>query len=61
MLQSAQTELSSTVVLLAVSPPPPAPRFINRRESSPLKMVDFGLAQFCRPGQHFNERWDLGG
>ncbi|KIZ00641.1 hypothetical protein MNEG_7321 [Monoraphidium neglectum] len=30
--------------------------FLNDREDSPLKMVDFGLAQFCAPGDLLHDR-----
>ncbi|GBF96832.1 calcium-dependent kinase-like [Raphidocelis subcapitata] len=30
--------------------------FLNDREDSPLKMVDFGLAQFCSPGDVLHDR-----
>lgn len=31
--------------------------FLSNRENSPLKMVDFGLAEYCKPGQVLTERW----
>jgi len=31
--------------------------FLNDREDSPLKMVDFGLAQFCAPNDVLHDRW----
>ncbi|WIA19516.1 hypothetical protein OEZ85_004126 [Tetradesmus obliquus] len=30
--------------------------FVTPREDAPLKMADFGLAQYCRPGQVLSER-----
>lgn len=30
--------------------------FLSKRENSPLKMVDFGLAEYCKQGQVITER-----
>jgi calcium-dependent protein kinase len=30
--------------------------FRSKAETAPLKMVDFGLAEYCKPGQILTER-----